>query len=69
MKLVSKGKPKPKTFRGTCFTCESTFDAEPAELKLEWDIGAQAYFARKECPVCLENGDIGALILYPKFAS
>ena len=69
MKLISKGKPKPQTMRGTCMTCRSTFDAEPDELKVEYDQREGTSFAHAECPVCKKDKQVGQLILYPKFAN
>lgn len=68
MKLISKGKPKPRTFRGTCKTCGSTFDAEPEELKLEYDQRENCQFAHAICPVCKKDKQVGNLVMYPKFA-
>jgi RNase P subunit RPR2 len=68
-KLVSKGKPKPRTFRGTCKVCNSTFDAEPEELKVEYDQREGESFAHATCPECKEHTRVGDLVMHPKFAS
>ena len=69
MKLVSKGKPKPRTFRGTCKTCHSTFDAEPDELKVEYESREHVEFAHAICTECKKAKRVGDLVMYPKFAS
>lgn len=67
MKLIFKGKPKPGTFRGTCKTCGSTFDAEPEELKIEYDEREHGQFAHASCPICCRQKQPGDLVMYPKF--
>ena len=69
MKLVARGEPKPRTFRGTCKVCLSTFDAEPNELKIEYDQRENSEFAHAECLICKKNKQVGNLVMYPKFAS
>ena len=69
MKLISKGRPKPRTFRGTCKTCGSTFNAEPEELKVEYDDRERGELAHASCPVCRKNKQVGDLVMYPKFSS
>ena len=69
MKLVSRGKPMPKTMRGTCKVCHSTFDAEPEELKMEYDQRENGQFAHAVCPECKKHKRVGDLVMYPKFAS
>jgi hypothetical protein len=69
MRLVSKGKPKPRTFRGTCKTCNSVFDAEPEELKITYDDQDHTEFAHAICSECKKAGRVGNLVMYPKFAN
>ena len=69
MKLISRGSPRPQTFRGTCMVCRSTFDAEPSELKVEYDQRENSDFAHAECPICKKQKQVGQLVMYPKFAS
>ena len=68
MRLISKGQPKSRTFRGTCTVCRSTFDAEPDELQIEWDQRENGELAHKACPVCTKAKQVGNLVMYPKFA-
>lgn len=58
MRIIKKGKPKERLWRGTCTDCNSVIEAKQSELAVTNDHRAiseespNGDFGRANCPVC-----------------